>query len=119
MDLLFECYNVKSYELGPHIAFKGAYNLFKTYIEFWSEIKTTQKGAGRNLAKLRLNGLYGKFGMSGCNEITYIDVNEGKFEVVHTHNEIVSETVYLPMASFITSYAKEKLVKAIKCNYKT
>ena len=56
--------------------------------------------------------------MSGLNEITYIDVNEGKFEVVHTHNEIVSETVYLPMASFITSYAKEKLVKAINSNYK-
>ena len=119
LDLLFECYNIKSYELGGHVAFHGAYNLFKTYIDFWSEIKTTQKGAGRNLAKLRLNGLYGKFGMSGLNEITYIDVNEGKFEVVHTHNEIVSETVYLPMASFITSYAKEKLVKAINSNYKT
>ena len=119
LDLLFECYDVKSYELGPHIAFKGAYNLFKTYIDFWSEIKTTQKGAGRNLAKLRLNGLYGKFGMSGCNEITYVDVNNGKFEVVHTHDEVVSETVYLPMASFITSYAKEKLVKAINSNYKT
>ena len=119
LDLLFECYNVNSYELGGHVAFKGAYNLFKTYIDFWSEIKTTQKGAGRNLAKLRLNGLYGKFGMSGVNEITYIDVNEGKFEVVHTHNDIVSETVYLPMASFITSYAKEKLVKAINSNYKT
>ena len=119
LDLLFQCYNVHSYEFGGHVAFKGAYNLFKTYIDFWSEIKTTQKGAGRNLAKLRLNGLYGKYGMSGLNEITYIDVNEGKFEVVHTHNEVVSETVYLPMASFITSYAKEKLVKAINSNYKT
>ena len=39
--------------------------------------------------------------------------------MVHTHDEIVSETVYLPMASFITSYAKEKLVKAINSNYKT
>lgn len=119
LDLLFECYDVTSYELGGHIAFKGAYNLFKTYIDFWSEIKTTQKGAGRNLAKLRLNGLYGKFGMSGINEITYVDAIEGKFEVVHTHNEIVSETVYLPIATFITSYAKEKLVKAINSNYKT
>ena len=119
LDLLFECYNVSSYELGGHIAFKGAYNLFKTYIDFWSEIKTTQKGAGRNLAKLRLNGLYGKFGMSGLNEITYIDAINGKFEVVHTHDEVVSETVYLPIATFITSYAKEKLVKAINANYKT
>lgn len=118
LDLLFECYDVHSYELGGHVGFHGAYNLFKTYIDFWSEIKTTQKGAGRNLAKLRLNGLYGKFGMCGNNEITYIDVNNGKFEIVHTHDEIISETIYLPIASFITSYAKEKLVKAINANYK-
>ena len=78
LDLLFECYNVHSYELDSHVAFRGAYNLFKTYIEFWSEIKTTQKGAGRNLAKLRLNGLHGKFGITGSNEIPYTDVNEGK-----------------------------------------
>ena len=90
LDLLFECYDIQSYELGSHIGFHGAYNLFKTYIDFWSEIKMTQKGAGRNLAKLRLNGLYGKFGMSGANEITYVDANNGKFEVIHTHDEIIS-----------------------------
>ena len=118
LDLLFECYDIKSYELGSHVGFHGAYNLFKTYVSFWKEIKETQEGAGRNLAKLRLNGLYGKFGMCGNNEITYVDVNDGKFEIVHTHDEVISETIYLPMASFITSYAKEKLVKAINCNYK-
>ena len=42
LDLLFECYDVKSYELGGHVGFKGAHNLFKTYIDFWSEINTTQ-----------------------------------------------------------------------------
>ena len=118
LDLLFECYDVKSYELGGHVAFHGAFNLFKSYIDFWSEIKKTQKGAGRSLAKLRLNGLYGKFGMCGLNEITYIQVEDGIFKIAHTHDEVISDTIYLPMATFITSYSKEKLVKAINCNYK-
>ena len=39
LDLLFECYDVKAYKLGGHMAFRGSYNLFKNYIEFWSKIK--------------------------------------------------------------------------------
>lgn len=39
LDLLFECYNVYSYELGGHMAFTGSHDLFKNYIDFWSEVK--------------------------------------------------------------------------------
>ncbi|MGN1013506.1 MAG: DNA polymerase, partial [Clostridia bacterium] len=70
LDLLFECYNVYSYELGGHMAFTGSHDLFKNYIDFWSEVKKNSTGANRAIAKLRQNGLYGKFGMSGSNEIT-------------------------------------------------
>ena len=33
-ELLFECYNVKSYTLGGHIAFRGTYQLFDNYLKF-------------------------------------------------------------------------------------
>lgn len=117
LDLLFECYEVKAYKLGGHMAFRGSYNLFKNYIEFWSKIKQENEGALRAFAKLMQNGLYGKFGMSGVTEITnFINVND-VFTIEHTHENVVSDTIYLPMASFITSWAKDYLVKAINNNY--
>ena len=38
LDLLFECYNVKSYTLGAHIGFRGSYKLFDNYLKFWKEV---------------------------------------------------------------------------------
>lgn len=116
-ELLFECYNMKSYELGSHMAFQGAYDLFKNYIDYWGTVKKNESGAKRATAKLRQNGLYGKFGMAGLNEITEFENEDGKFTIKHTHDNYVSDTVYLPMASFITSYAKRYLVTAINNNY--
>lgn len=119
LDLLFECYNVKSYTLGGHIAFRGSYKLFDNYLQFWKEVKQTSKGAKRAVAKLRQNGLYGKFGMSGGNEITLFENVDGVFTIKHTGETYVSNAVYLPMASFITSYAKCYLVNAINYNFDT
>lgn len=117
LDLLFECYNVYSYELGGHMAFTGSHDLFKNYIDFWSEVKKNSTGANRAIAKLRQNGLYGKFGMSGSNEITEFENKDGIFTINHLHDEYVSDNIYLPMATFITSYAKQYLVQAINANY--
>lgn len=117
LDLLFECYNVYSYELGGHMAFTGSHDLFKNYIDFWSEVKKNSTGANRAIAKLRQNGLYGKFGMSGSNEIIEFENKDGIFTINHLHDEYVSDNIYLPMATFITSYAKQYLVQAINANY--
>lgn len=117
LDLLFECYDVKAYKLGGHMAFRGSYNLFKNYIDFWSKIKQENEGALRAFAKLMQNGLYGKFGMAGVTEITNFQNIDDVFTIEHTHENVVSDTIYLPMATFITSWAKDYLVKAINNNY--
>lgn len=117
LKLLFECYNVGSYELGGHMAFQGTNDLFKSYIDKWSKVKQENEGALRAFAKLMQNGLYGKFGMCGLTEKTEFVNDDGIFTIKHLHTEIVSDTVYLPMATFITSYAKEYLVNAINTNY--
>ena len=118
LELLFENYNVTSYKLGCHLAFRGTHDLFKNYLEFWGEIKKSSTGANREIAKLRQNALYGKFGTSGDVEKTEIQVIDGKFTVVHTHEEMVSDNIYVAMSSFITSYAKQYLVTSINANYK-
>lgn len=116
MDLLFECYDVRSYELGYHFAFKGKHDLFKNYLTFWAEVKKTEKGAKREIAKLRQNALYGKFGSSGDNEELEVEIVNSKFTTIHTKEEYVTDNIYLPMAVFITSYAKVHLVQAINAN---
>ena len=115
-ELLFECYNVKCYELGGHMAFRGANNLFNNYISFWKEVKETSTGAKRAVAKLRQNGLYGKFGMNNNDNIVEFKNDNGIFKV-EKGEEYIGTSVYLPMATFITSYAKQYLVQAINSNY--
>lgn len=117
LDLLFENYDVKNYKLGSHMAFKGSYYLFENYLSFWAEVKKTSKGAKRELAKLRQNALYGKFGMSEDNDVVKFVNKDGLFTIENTDEKVTSEGVYLPMALFITSYAKEYLVHAINSNY--
>ena len=55
--------------------------------------------------------------MSGDNEITNFINNDGIFTIEHTGETYVSNAIYLPMATFITSYAKCYLVRAINQNY--
>lgn len=115
-ELLFENYDIKSYKLGPHMSFQGAHNLFANYLNFWGEVKRTTKGAQREIAKLRQNALYGKFGSSGDNEMTNVEIIDGKFTVEHTHEEYITPNIYVAMSSFITSYCKQYLVTAINNN---
>ena len=118
LELLFENYDVNSYKLGGHIAFRGQHLLFENYLQYWGEIKKRSKGANREIAKLRQNSLYGKFGTSGDNELIKIDCIDNTFKLNNSHTTVVSDSIYVPMSSFITSYAKQYLVHAINNNYK-
>ncbi len=117
LELLFECYEVDAYSLGGHMAFRGSKGLFTNYLEYWSMVKQNSTGAKRAISKLLQNSLYGKMGMSCDNEITNFESVNGKFTINHTGESYISSAIYLPLATYITSYAKEYLVKAINDNY--
>ena len=117
LDLLFECYDVDGYVLGAHMGFRGSKGLFSNYLEYWSMVKQNTKGAQRAISKLLQNSLYGKMGMSCENEITTFESDDGKFKINHTNETYISSAIYLPLATFITSYAKEYLVQGINENY--
>ena len=61
LALLFDHYNVYDLVYINGWKFKGAAGIFNEYIDYWMHIKETTTDALRQLAKLMLNSLYGKF----------------------------------------------------------
>ncbi|MBQ9012636.1 MAG: hypothetical protein IJ094_03595 [Bacilli bacterium] len=97
--------------------FKGSYGIFDEYIDTFMRLKEVGKGAKRATAKLCLNSLYGKFGTNPQREERLIHFDDGIFSTTNKDEdgnllEYLSESIYLPMASFITSYAREVLLNA-------
>jgi hypothetical protein len=60
-ELLLDHYDITHETYYNGFKFKGAVGMFKDYIDHWMHIKETTTGALRQLAKLMLNSLYGKF----------------------------------------------------------
>lgn len=98
-------------------AFKGSYGLFNHYIDTFMELKKVGTGARKSTAKLMLNSLYGKFGTNPQREERFLEFEDGIFSTTNRNDddllvEYLSNSIYLPMASFITAYAREVLLTA-------
>ena len=99
------------YEYG--YKFKGIKGLFNDYINLWTEEKIKAKKDGNagmyTISKLFLNSLYGKFGTSpnSRKKFPYLDNDVVKYGL---HELEMRDPVYVPMASFITSYARKKTI---------
>lgn len=117
LKLFLDHYNVYDLEYLEGYKFMGFTGVFDDYINYWYEIKNTSKDGIRELAKLMLNSLYGKFGTNPrvISYIpTYID-GEVKYLV---GDEEVKNSVYVAMASFITAYARNKTIRSAQKLYK-
>lgn len=114
LKLFFEHYNVevKSYDGGWK--FMPAEGLFDQYIDYWIEqkIKAGQEGNKplRTISKLLLNSLYGKFASSGeaKMKIPFLFHEELAFTLSEKEEK---ETLYLPVAAFITAYGRERTIR--------
>lgn len=102
-------------------AFTDENNPFRPYIDKFMKIKeeSTIKGnkGMRQIAKLFLNNLYGKFGESreANIKLPYIDENNVvKYELVHLEDK---ETKYVPVACFCTAYARAYTIRGANDNY--
>lgn len=91
-------------------AFTSRTGLFKDYIDEFMEIKMKTKGGERQIAKLFLNGLYGKFGskIEKIKKIPYFEDNRVKFR---RETPELSKPVYIPLASFVTAYARDNIIR--------
>lgn len=114
LELFFENYNVYNPVYIGGWKFRGLKGLFNKYIDYWTEqkIKHGKEGnAGKKqAAKLMLNALYGRFGLNAKSKmkIPYLENEIVKYKTVESEDR---EPIYVPMAAFITAYARKKTIE--------
>lgn len=110
-DLEIESFN------GGYL-FHGATGSFREYIDKWSEVKKNSEGAMREIAKLMLNSLYGKFATNPdvTGKIPYFDPDQNRVRFKMGMDE-ERDPVYTAMGAFITSYARRIMITAAQANF--
>ena len=114
LKLFLEQYDVE--ELVYHCGwkFKAMHGLFKDYIDKWIRIKNESTISGnkgmRQIAKIMLNSLYGKFatGLDVQSKIPYLENDIVKYKLGEKETK---DGVYLPLGVFVTAYARERTIR--------
>lgn len=114
LNLFLENYNVTDLTYHYGFKFKSIKGLFKNYIDIWSQNKINAKKDNNNVlyltSKLMLNSLYGKFGTNPHVKSKYPTLEDGIIKY-KSYPEELKKSVYIPMATFITAYAREKTIR--------
>lgn len=105
MELMFEHYDIEYIEYLGGYKFKATDNIFREYIDYWAEVKATSTGGTRQLAKLMLNSLYGKFATNPKKQSKFPVCSKGEISLELNDPEI-EEPVYTAMGAFVTARAR-------------
>jgi hypothetical protein len=119
-ELIKQQYDLENVEWLGGYAFQSDNWMFQEYVNYWIEQKnqaTREGNAGkRQIAKLMLNSLYGKFA-------TRTTVKSRKPELIDDVVKYVDldpeerDPVYLPVGVFITAYARYKTITSAQKVY--
>lgn len=111
IENLEKCY-YGSYKILDGYQWKGVAGIFEKYITHWRALKESSTGGERQIAKLMLNSLYGKFGTNPQKAKKKPVLIDG---VVHwqTMEEEYTYSINVAVAAFITAYARRELVNGI------
>lgn len=118
-EIFKEHYEIYNIEFFGGYKFKATAGLFDSYVEKWTKIKVKSKEEENwgmyEIAKLMLNSLYGKFGTlpKVKSKIPKLDEKTGVVEYKDSMPKAI-DGVYLAMASFITAYSRERIIKAFQ-----
>lgn len=116
-QLIQEHYDITDLTYINGYRFKGVVGLFNDYIDHWMHIKETTTGALRQLAKLMLNSLYGKFATNPRNVKKEPELDSEGVTRYHVNEGLPRSPVYTAMGCFITAYAREKTIRAAQSVY--
>ena len=114
LKLFLEQYNVYELHYECGWKFKAMNGIFTDYIDKWIKVKIEATKSGnkgmRQIAKIALNSLYGKFATSLDiqSKIPYLEDGIVKYYLSEKEQR---NGLYLPIGIFITSYAREKTIR--------
>ena len=109
LEVIKEQYDILDIEYINGFKFKSINGIFCEYIDKYMEMKKNNTGAKRQLAKLMLNNLYGKFASNPKTQAKIPYLNESgevKYKTITAEDK---EPVYTPVGIFITSYARSRI----------
>lgn len=108
-------YNIYDIEFIDGYKFRSSKTLFREYVEKYFNLKETSTGAKKQLYKIFLNSLYGKFAMNPEKAQALPFWTDKKLAFQKT--EVVEEeSIYTAVASFITANARKRLLNGIYAN---
>ena len=120
LKLFLEHYDVYNMEYISGWKFKSATMLFKSYIDKWSNEKIKAKLEGNKamylLSKLMLNALYGKFALNPNVQGKIPYYNNGMIKYFDGDKE-TRNPIYIPVGTFVTSWARDKTIRAAQSVY--
>ena len=117
LEIIKEQYDVLDIEYINGYKFRACKGLFKDYIHKYMEMKKNNTGAKRQLAKLLLNNLYGKFASNPKTQEKIPYLNESGEVEYKTITAKDKEPVYTPVGIFITSYARARIQRTAQSVY--
>ena len=115
--LMTEHYDLVDLEILDGCYFSTRIGLFDEYIDKWKQVKVTSKGAKRELAKLFLNNLYGKFASSTDSSFKVAYVKDDKSIGYITVKKNDKKPGYIAVGAAVTSYARNFTIRAAQANY--
>jgi hypothetical protein len=115
-DLYNEHYDIDVLEYGGSWLFSATIGMFDTYINKWGDIKANSKGGKREIAKLHLNALYGKFASNPNVTSKIPHLVDGVVKLIKGEPE-TRPPVYTAVGVFITSFARAITIRAAQENY--
>lgn len=111
LDLFFSHYDVEVFEYHGGFKFMGTKGLFTDYINYWTNEKIKAKKEGNKsmyaISKLMMNSLYGKYGSNPNIRSKYPYLDEEGIVRYGCYPMEEKKPIYIPTASFVTSYARE------------
>lgn len=116
LELLFEHYDVSNVEYYGGYMFRASTTIFKRYIDYWAKIKAESTGGLRQLAKLMLNSLYGKFATNPKKQNKIPRVIDGEIKL-QLDDPTYDKPVYTALACFITARARAYTISNAQALY--
>lgn len=112
-ELMLRNYSIRRLEFIEGWEFQTNTWMFRDYVDHWYGIKQTSTGAMREIAKLMLNSLYGKFGSNVWKRTKIPVMCEDGIIRYEFSDPVEGAHYYLPLAIAITSYGHRIIDDAI------